>query len=190
MLVPPDPDPVVFSVFFLEYKFLIHNSDSLFNYTFQHMSLLNMKTSFITHIWNIISQKQNIHSSLLEKRQNQNIFCICIIQSIGQTNCDILKIRWFMSKCLYIEELFFEYFITWHLIIATFGLIKGNNLTHFSLFYCWRRSVSLYTLYAPRSRKWMKFFLGSHMGPQPPKIPSKLIFDLLGGPWGPFFKKI
>ena len=135
-LFPPDPDPVVFSVFFLEYKFLIHNSDSLFNYTFQNMSLLNMKTSFITHIWNIISQKQNIHSSLLEKRQNQNIFCICIIQSIGQTNCDILKIRWFMFKCLYIEELFFEYFITWHLIIATFGLTKGNNLTPSSLFYC------------------------------------------------------
>ena len=26
-----------------------------------------------------------------------------------------------------------------------------------------------------------EIFLGGHFGPQPPKIPSKLFFDLLGG---------
>ena len=43
-------------------------------------------------------------------------------------------------------------------------------------------------LFDTPSRKLPKIFLVGHLGPQYPKLPLELIFDLFGGPWGPFSK--
>ena len=73
--------------------------------------------------------------------------------------------------------------------IKHIGNIKAPVYLMIGKYNIWRRSVGMYMLYDTRSRKWTKFFLVKHLGPKPPGNPSELIFALLGGLWGPFFKK-
>ena len=67
-------------------------------------------------------------------------------------------------------------------------LLRKNLKIRFTNYFKWRRSVGMYILYDTRSQKWTNFFLVNHWGPKPPGNPSELIFALLGGLRGPFFK--